>query len=101
MSSRIPGEEQRVLTAGSRKKEVAGQSGSDAQLWLCLVLRVKCVVAQSCIYIYIHILCGASQVALVVKNPSANAGDVRDAGSSPGWGRSLGEGTHTHSITLA
>ena len=31
---------------------------------------------------------GASQVALVVKNPTANAGDVRDVGSFPGSGRS-------------
>ena len=30
----------------------------------------------------------ASQVVLVVKNPPANARDVRDAGSIPGWGRS-------------
>ena len=29
----------------------------------------------------------ASQVAQVVKNPSANAGDIRDAGSIPGSGR--------------
>ena len=35
--------------------------------------------------------CGASQVALVVKNPPANAGDVRDASSIPGLGRSAGE----------
>ena len=34
----------------------------------------------------------ASQVALEVKNPSAGAGDVRDAGSIPGSGRSPGEG---------
>ena len=34
----------------------------------------------------------ASQAALVVKNPPANAGDVRDAGSSPGSGRSRGGG---------
>ena len=31
---------------------------------------------------------GASQVALVVKNPTANAGDVRAVGSFPGSGRS-------------
>ena len=31
-----------------------------------------------------------SQVALVVKNPPANAGNIRDAGSIPGWGRSPG-----------
>ena len=34
---------------------------------------------------------GASQVALVVKNPPANAGDIRDAGLIPGSGRSPGE----------
>ena len=34
----------------------------------------------------------ASQVALEVKNPSANAEDIRDAGSIPGSGRSPGEG---------
>ena len=27
----------------------------------------------------------------MVKNPSANAGDSRDAGLIPGWGRSTGE----------
>ena len=31
-----------------------------------------------------------SQVALVVKNPPANAGDLRNASSIPGWGRSPG-----------
>ena len=34
----------------------------------------------------------ASQVVLVVKNPPANAGEVRDMGSIPGLGRSLGGG---------
>jgi len=34
----------------------------------------------------------ASQVALVVKKLPANAGDIRDAGSIPGMGRSLGGG---------
>ena len=32
----------------------------------------------------------ASQVVLVVKNTSADAGDVRYAGSISGWGRSPG-----------
>ena len=31
-------------------------------------------------------------MAPVVKNPSANAGDVRDVGSIPGLGRSPGRG---------
>ena len=35
---------------------------------------------------------GASQVALVIKNPRASVGDVRDAGSIPGLGRSPGGG---------
>ena len=30
-----------------------------------------------------------SQVALVVKNPPANTGDVRDAGLIPGWGKEM------------
>ena len=36
---------------------------------------------------------GASQMALVVKNLTANAGDIRDEGSIPGSGRSP-EGGH-------
>ena len=38
-----------------------------------------------------------SQVALVVKNPPANARDVRDVGSIPGLGRSTGGG-HVHPL---
>ena len=35
---------------------------------------------------------GASQVALVVNNPPANTGDIRDVGSIPGLGKSPGGG---------
>ena len=35
---------------------------------------------------------GASQVALVVKNPPARAGDIRDTGSIPGLERAPGGG---------
>ena len=48
----------------------------------------------------ISIYPGASQVAFMVKNTSANAKDVRDvidAGSIPGSGRSPGEG-HGNSL---
>ena len=41
---------------------------------------------------YIH-----SQVMLVVKKPPANGGDIRDTGSIPGSGRSLGGG-HSNSL---
>ena len=37
-------------------------------------------------------LSGASQMARVIKNPPANAGDARDTGSVPGSGRSPGGG---------
>ena len=46
----------------------------------------------------------ASQVALVLKNPPANSGDLRDVGSIPGSGRSPGEGNGNslmHSSILA
>ena len=39
-----------------------------------------------------RVIHGASQVAIVIKNLSTNAGDVRDVGSIPGLGRSPGEG---------
>ena len=37
-------------------------------------------------------ICGVSQVALVVKNPPTNAGGVRDVGLIPGLGRTSGGG---------
>ena len=49
-----------------------------------------------CVYIYIvHYECvcvWASLVVLVIKKPPANAGDLRDAGSIPGSGKSPGGG---------
>ena len=44
---------------------------------------------------------GASQMALVVKNPPANAGDTGDVGSIPELGRSLGEEMAAHTGILA
>ena len=35
----------------------------------------------------VYVSTWASQMALVGKNPSANAGDIRDVGSIPGLGR--------------
>ena len=43
----------------------------------------------------------AFQVVLVVKNPPANAGDIRDMGSIPGSGRSPGKGNGNPSHILA
>ena len=44
---------------------------------------------------------GTVHVALVVKNPPAYAGDVRDAGSIPGWEDPLEKGQAAHSSILA
>ena len=43
----------------------------------------------------------SSLVVLVVKNPPANAGDIRDIGRIPGSGRYLKEGMATHFSILA
>ena len=43
----------------------------------------------------------SSQVVLVVKNPPANAGVIKDVGLIPGLGRSPGEGMAAHSSILA
>ena len=40
-------------------------------------------------------------MALVVKNPPASAGDIRDTGSISGSGRSPGGGHGNHSSVLA
>ena len=46
-------------------------------------------------------LSGLPWAALVVKNPSAEAGDLRDVGLNPGSGRSPEEEMATHSSILA
>ena len=51
-----------------------------------------------CVRIYIHISVWVSQVALVVKNPSANAGVVRDKESIPGLVRSPRK-SHVNTLT--
>ena len=43
----------------------------------------------------------SAQVALMVKNPLANVGDIRDAGFIPGSGRSPAGGHGNHSSILA
>ena len=50
---------------------------------------------------YIQSYFWASQLARVVKNPPANAGDAGDTGLIPGSGRSLEKDMATHSSILA
>jgi len=51
-------------------------------------------IYQLMIIVYFCACCGAGacQVVLVVKKPSANAGDVREVNPIPGLGRFLGGG---------
>ena len=57
-------------------------------------------VQQSDSVIHMH-LSGASLVALVIKDPPADAGDARHTGSIPGWVRSLEKRMAAHSSILA
>ena len=69
------------------------------------VLTSSCSVNSSNYFISMKacelMVCRASQVAPVVKNLPANAGDVRDGCLIPGLGRSLEEEMTTHSSILA
>ena len=57
-----------------------------ARIWDCYVFLVDWP------FIIMYVPLWASQVALVVKNLPANAGDIRDLGSIPGSGGSPGGG---------
>ena len=64
-------------------------------IYVCACMHVfvgVCVCVCVCVmYVCVDVDVCASQVALVVKNLPANAGNIRDAGSNPGLGRSPGE----------
>ena len=74
-------------------------------IFICNIVRFICYCLFSILaslyiradvnYLFIRLgmwYTGASQVALVVKNPPASGGDIRDTGSIPGLGRSPGGG---------
>ena len=62
--------------------------------WLLWALVVGSLIFAEArgIFFFSCSLSGASQVVLVVKNPPASAGEIRDEGSIPGSGRSPGGG---------
>ena len=66
--------------------------------WYLIVICISSMADDfKYLVMYLLVICrililGASQVALVVRNPSANAGDTGDLGSIPGLKRSPGEG---------
>ena len=59
--------------------------------WVLKIVSFPPIIYEETIYT-VSINLWASLVALAVKNPSANAGDIRDAGSIAGLGRSPGGG---------
>ena len=60
------------------------------------------ILTSLCIkVIYVYVIYMASQVALVVKNPPASAGDIRNMGLIPGSGRFMEEAMATHFSILA
>ena len=71
----------------------AGCQELQCQTPTCARHQTVSLISHSVPWLHLGLLSlGASQVALVVKNLPANAGDLRDSGSIPGLGRSLGEG---------
>ena len=78
-------------------KRVLRESGGDMKLITKSVIYLTVI----CKLYVIYILKGVSLVMLMVKNPPANAGDIRDSGSIPGLGRSPGGGHATYSSVLA
>ena len=54
-----------------------------------------------CVFVREVVHTWASQAALVVKNPPANAGGIRDMVGSLGWEDPLEKDTATHSSVLA
>ena len=59
-------------------------------LYMIFVLSLSDLLHSQRAFLWPIVSQGASQVALVIKNPPANAGDVRNKGSVPGPGRSPG-----------
>ena len=60
-----------------------------AKEFLKCLAHVGIIPVQALLLLWLH---GPHSVTLAIKNPPANAGDVRDANSIPGLGRSPGEG---------
>ena len=67
-------------------------------LYICVCVLYKIFLTTSITW-ETHIW--ASQAVLMVKNPPANARDIRDSGSIPELGRFPEEGMATHSSIIA
>ena len=82
----VPGQRTEIP---SRKRHSTTDKNKQKNVCCSYVLQVLHFL---CLFATRHARSWASRVALVVKNPPASAGDIRDTGSIPGSGRSLGGG---------
>ena len=82
-------------------KHTLGSTGKPKCIFLSGVFRDLILVFDSYVLfrfprkVFLLPRCPASHMVLVVKNPPANSGDIRDTGSIPGSGRSPGGGHGT------
>ena len=81
-----------IRLAASWPTRHPGDYSAHTSILLGEILPVVSVSALPADFELLHDSPGASQVALVVKNPPANAGDTRDVRSISGMGRSPAEG---------
>ena len=93
------------VSVGMISSEAVGENLFQASLFgLKVAFFTSHVSLCACLCIQITFFCKvarASQAVLTVKNPPANAGDIRDMHSIPGSGRSPEEGMATHSSILS
>ena len=82
-----------VLTTAKTQKQPKNPSVDE---WIKKIIHLSI-----CLFVDINTCDGTSQVPLVVKNPPANAGDIRNVSSVPGSGRFLKEEMAPHSSILA
>ena len=85
-----------MAEAAARRAKHSTQSSSAQALWATKegahFYRLRGILTCTRQREAMQLLLPTHQVALVIKNPPANSGDLRDMGSIPGSGRSPGEG---------
>ena len=86
-SSDSKGLETGVLISGGRRRQMSQLKQQAKMFFLCLLV----LLSPSKDWMALIHIGWASQVPLMVKNPTASAGDIRDMGPIPGSRRSPGE----------
>ena len=82
------GTEEKIQFKSRKKIKFNNQSCKSVITWVIEKIDSHVSTFDNCLCYTINLV--TSQVTLLVKNPSAKAGDVRDVSSVPGLGRSPG-----------